>query len=360
MWSSDFLVAFAGAAICLVALGDAQPAEKEEPASTGLIGSRAIDVNQVTGKAYAVDPARGGIVVFNSAKGTMSNVATGAGPVAVAVDAKTNKIYVANSEAGSVSVIDGNTDELAGNIAVGPLPYVLAVNSVSGKVFISNTFSDVVTVLNERDNATAKLKAGSADAIAIDEKLDRTYLLHYEDSAITILDSKPSLVGRTTTGMHLWGVAMDSGGGKLYVTRSGNGELAVLDEGSGTIDAVAVGAIPCAVAVIPENNRAYVVNHGGNSLSVVDTALRRSIATVPVGDRPQAVAVDAKANLIYVANSHSDSITVIDGGTNKILRTIATGKNPFALAVNRANGQVFVAVSGEHALQVIEAQRASH
>ena len=357
MRSSLVLAGVAGV-VCLAALGHARPAEKEA-AGTGLIGSRAVDVNQVTGKAYAVDQARGGIVVFDSAKGTMSNIATGAGPVAVAVDAKTNKIYVANSEAGSVSVIDGSTDKLAGNIAVGPLPYVLAVNSVSGKVFISNTFSNVVTVLDERDNTIAKLKAGSADSIVIDEKLDRAYLLHYEDSAITILNGKPSLVGHAKTGMHLWGVAMDDGAGKLYATRSGSAELAVLDEASGKVDTVAVGEIPCAVALVPEKNRAYVVNYGGNSLSVVDTATRRSIATVRVGERPQAVAVDAKANLIYVANSHSDSMTVIDGGTNKILRTVAAGKNPFALAVNRANGQVYVAGFGDHSLQVIESQRAS-
>ena len=87
----------------------------------------------------------------------------------------------------------------------------------------------------------------------------------------------------------------------------------MVDEVSGNVTTVPTGAIPCAVAVNPVTNMAYVANHGDDTVTVIDGARRAVIATVRVGLRPQVVAVDSKRNRVYIANTHSDDITVIDG-----------------------------------------------
>ena len=101
-----------------------------------------------------------------------------------------------------------------------------------------------------------------------------------------------------------------------------------------------------AVAVNSATNRVYVVNHGDDSVTVVDAAMREVIATVKVGSLPQGIAVDTKANRIYVANVHGDSISVIDGSSNRVVKTLSTGKNPYAIAVDPNGGRMFVALLG--------------
>ena len=61
----------------------------------------------------------------------------GAKPQGIAVDAKRNRVYVANVHGDSVSVIDGYRNTVAGTFRVGKNPFALAVNQESGKVYVA-------------------------------------------------------------------------------------------------------------------------------------------------------------------------------------------------------------------------------
>ena len=119
------------------------------------------------------------------------------------------------TRAGSVSVIDGANDAVVATVNVGNLPYVLAVNPVTNKIFVSNTFSNEITLIDGATNAITTIKAGSADSIVIDTKRDRAYLIGWEGTSLTVLDSKPTIVGKVKMGgMHF--------GGWLSMKRPGN------------------------------------------------------------------------------------------------------------------------------------------
>jgi YVTN family beta-propeller protein len=315
-----------------------------EAATSLLNASRAIAVNSHTGKVYAVASSRGQVTVFEAGKQGTRSVAVGKDPVALAVNEVTNRIYVANNGSGSVSVIDGVSDAVVATIDVGHLPYVLAVNAKTNRIFVSNTFSDVITLIDGATNTTSTVKAGSADSIVVDAELDRAYVTGWEGTNLTALDSKAAVVGKVRMGgMHLWGVAVDEVAGRAYATRAGKAQLAIVDEATGAVSEVATGAIPCAVAVNAANRLAYVVNHGDDSVTVIDAEKRSVVATVKVGAAPQGLAVDLKRNRVYVANVHGDSVSLIDGTRNAVVGTYGVGKNPFALAVNQENGKVYVA-----------------
>src|SRR5215467_12494445 len=209
------------------------PASQVEAPSTGLLNStRAVAINSRTGKVYAVDSARNAVEIFDPAKRATARVAVGEAPVAIAVNEPTNTIYVANSGGDTVSAIDGKTDMVTKDIKVGPRPYVLAANPATNKIYVSNTFSRVITVIDGRTNLSTTVAAGSADAIAVDQKLDRIYLLGYEDTNLTVLDQSARVVGKVAAGIHLWAIAVDESKHMLYATRSGNGELLGFDEDS--------------------------------------------------------------------------------------------------------------------------------
>jgi YVTN family beta-propeller protein len=314
----------------------------DEPSTSLLNATRAIALNAKTGKVYAVDHAQGAIAVFDREKAAAATVTVGKDPVALAINEATNRIYVANNASGSVSVIDGSNDSVVATVNVGALPYVLAVNPVTNKVFVSNTFSNAITLIDGATNATSTIKAGSADSIVIDTKRDRAYMIGWEGTSLTVLDSKPTIIGKIKMGgMHLWGMAVDEAAGKLFVTRAGKGELAIVDEASVSVTNIATGSTPCAVAVNSATKLIYVVNHEDDTVTVIDGAQGKGVATVKVGEKPQGIAIDTKANRIYVANVHGGSVSVIDGARNAVIETLRAGHNPYAVVVNDGIGRAY-------------------
>jgi YVTN family beta-propeller protein len=127
----------------------------------------------------------------------------------------------------------------------------------------------------------------------------------------------------------------------IYLTMSGSAELAIIDQKSGEVRKVDTGETPCALALNPVTATLYIVNHTGDSVTVVNAAHRIVIATVAVGHQPQGIALDAKRNRIYVANRGDSSVSVIDGGRNKVVRTVPVAGIPFALAVEPGSGRLY-------------------
>ena len=349
-----------GVAIALglsVATGWAKP-QAAAPSTSLLNATRAIALNAKTGKVYAIDRTQDAVAVFDREKKAAPSVKVGKDPVALAINEATNRIYVANNGGGSVSVIDGDKDAVVATVNVGQLPYVLAVNPVTNKIFVSNTFSDKITLIDGATNAMSTIKAGSADSIVIDTMRDRAYLIGWEGTSLTVLDSKPSIVGKIKMGgMHLWGMAVDEAAGKLYVTRAGKAELAIVDEASGSVTNIATGATPCAVAMNPATKLIYVVDHEDATVTVIDGTQGKSLATVKVGEKPQGIALDAKTNRIYVANVHGDSVSVIDGARNALIETLSVGHNPYALVVNDSAARLYTVLQGESPYTVTDLEK---
>jgi YVTN family beta-propeller protein len=358
--SKTFVVAILAIAIS----AGAAVARTQEPAAT-LLSVRSMAINSATGKFYAAEPSHGTVAVFNPTTHATAHVNTGDEPLALAINTKTNRIYVVNHGGGTLTIIDGAADSVLQTIDVGALPYVVAVNETTNRVYISNVFSDVVTVIDGATNAVQKIKAGSADTITLDQQRDRIFLAGYQSTKLVTLNKTPEITGDVKVGYHAWGTAVDESTGTLYVTRVQDSALLIIDESSGATTAtIPVGYIPCAVALNPVKNRAYVVNHGSDTVTVIDTSKRTVVATVKVGSSPQGVAVDSTSNRVYVANSHSSSISVIDGASNEVLETITTNRTgnsstkPYNVLVDsstRAHSpRIYVALEGDDSWTMLE------
>jgi YVTN family beta-propeller protein len=68
-------------------------------------------------------------------------------PSAIAVNAATNKIYVANTNSNNVTVIDGATN-MASTVSAGSSPQAIAVNAATNKIYVANYSSNNVTVID--------------------------------------------------------------------------------------------------------------------------------------------------------------------------------------------------------------------
>jgi len=103
-----------------------------------------------------------------------ARVAAGAGARGIALNEKTDTVYVANTAAGTVSVIDGSTcnasvssgcRQAAPQAPVGISPRRVVVDEVTNTVYVTNAGSDSVTMLNGRTcNGHARSGCGQAAA----------------------------------------------------------------------------------------------------------------------------------------------------------------------------------------------------
>jgi YVTN family beta-propeller protein len=121
---------------------------------------------------------------------------------------------------------------------------------------------------------------------------------------------------------------------------------------------------PCAVAVSPNGEYAYVANtygRGGSSVSVINTTSNKVMANIPIEFKPCAVAVSPNGAYIYVTIDryyfsrawHNGSVSVINTTTNKVATTIPIGYNANGVAVSPDGAYAYVTNKGDGSVSVI-------
>jgi len=99
---------------------------------------------------------------------------------------------------------------------------------------------------------------------------------------------------------------------------------------------IGVGEEPRCVAIHPNDQVAYVTNGISATVSVVNLAQRRVVATIPVGTEPRGCALTPNGTLLYVANHTEGTVSILFTGNplNPIpVGKVNVGRNPTALAI---------------------------
>ena len=236
------------------------------------------------------------------------------------------------------------------------LPYSIVADPKTNRVFVSSVYSNALKIIDGATNTVTSLKAVSADAMAINASAGLLYLMSYESPQLTVFDIVHRTFSKLPMGAnHLWAIARNPVTNVLYVTRIGNADIVAYNENLHTSTIIPTGNYPAAIAVNPRTNRIYVVNYADESVTVIDGAVNRALATIPVGKNPQAIVINEAANEAYVTNVHDDSITLIHGLETTGAETIHVGKHPYGVVVDQTTGTLVTANQGEPSFSRIEA-----
>jgi YVTN family beta-propeller protein len=121
--------------------------------------------------------------------------------------------------------------------------------------------------------------------------------------------------------------------------------------------------------------RAYVSNEDGHSVSVLDIATGKVIATVPVGKRPRGLKLSADGSRLYVAVSglpkcppsvpdaecakmkrdlSADGIAVVDTHRLKLVRLLQAGSDPEQFDIGRAGRRLYVSNEDTASVTVVD------
>lgn len=183
--NTAYLLAYEGGN--LTVLEGAQHALRRKEAGKHAWG---MAVNEVTHTLFVARMGSGDVIAL---QGTSSSILpAGHTPCAVAVNPRSNTVYVANYADRSVTILDAGTGRTTATIAVGEHPQAVAVDAQRNLAYVANTFSNTVTIINGASRkAVATLPAGKAPyALAVDPGSSRLYVANEAgDSHFTIFDT---------------------------------------------------------------------------------------------------------------------------------------------------------------------------
>jgi YVTN family beta-propeller protein len=145
-----------------------------------------------------------------------------------------------------------------------------------------------------------------------------------------------------TVGGATFAIAVTPDGKQVWATNMiAAGSVSVINTAdNAVIGNIQVDHTPLGLALTPDGKRAYVANSQSNTVSVIDTKVRKVVATVQLGIAAigaSGVAISPDGNRLYVANFNSGEVSVIDTGNDVIVATIP---------VRRANPPVGAPVEG--------------
>jgi YVTN family beta-propeller protein len=136
-----------------------------------------------------------------------------------------------------------------------------------------------------------------------------------------------------------------------------NGRLLVLRAASlasGVVDEIVVGAHPAHVIVDQSGERAFVTNAGDNTVSVVNLAAKKLIATIGTGRYPHGLRMSPDGREVYVANVADGTLSVIDAGSLTEVARISIGNTPVQVGFTPDGSRIYVSLRDENRVAVVD------
>ena len=258
------------------------------------------------------------------------------------------RVYVPNSGAGTVDVIDPLTFKVIDHFAVGSIPHHIAPAWDMSALYVDNEGSSSLTVINPktgRPTGTISIPfpynlyftPDGTKAIDVVERLQR---IEFRDPrhGWKLLAS----VGIPWPGADHMDFSAD--GSYLMISTEYSGVVAKVDVNKmKLVGFVKVGGLPIDVKLSPDGTLFYVSNQGLNGVSVIDPVAMKVIKFIPTGKGAHGFQVSRDTKFLYVSNRLEGSFSVISFATQKVVAKwlIPGGGSPDMLQLNPAGTQLW-------------------
>ena len=100
--------------------------------------------------------------------------------------------------------------------------------------------------------------------------------------------------------------------------------------------------------------KAYVGNFKDDTVSVIDIAAGKVVATIPVSAGPHGMASSRDGRRVFISGDGSSNVDVIDVASDRVVGTIAVGKSPHGLAMAPDGKVALVGVYGDDKVAFID------
>ena len=268
------------------------------------------------------------------------------------------RVYVPNSEAGTVSVIDPDRLEVIDTFVVGRVPHHVTPSPDLRRLYVNNTEGDLLTTLDPRrgkpegtipvvDPYNLYFTPDGSKAIVVAERYQR--LDFYDPASWQRLGS----VAIPWPGVDHADFTAD--GRHLVASTEFSGQVVKVDtETFQVVDRAAVGVLPIDVKLAPDGSVFYVADQGRHGVFVLDAATLDQVGFLPTGRGAHGLQLSRRADELYVSNRLEGSISVIDLATRSVKGSWRVGGSPDMLQVSADGGRLWASNRFQGSVSVID------
>jgi Uncharacterized conserved protein len=259
------------------------------------------------------------------------------------------RVYVPNSTAGTLDVIDPLTFQVIDHYAVGSIPHHVAPAWDMSELYVDNEGSSSLTVL---DIHTGR-PTGRTISIPFPYNL---YFTPDGTKAVDVVERLQRIEFRdphngwrllATVGIPWPGadhLDFSADGSYLMISSEYSGVVARVDVVNMKLAGyVHVGGLPIDVKLSPDGRYFFVTNQGRMGVSVIDPDAMKEIQFIPTGRGAHGLQVSRDTKSLYVSNRLEGSFSVIDFATRRVMAKwyIPGGGSPDMLQLNPDGTQLW-------------------
>lgn len=131
----------------------------------------------------------------------------------------------------------------------------------------------------------------------------------------------------------------------VWTVNSAKDSVSTIDSGTNAIvgSEVPVGELPLAIAITPDGRQALIATHGGEQVTVINTANRKPTA-IPVGKFVERIAIAPDGKTAYFTTESSEKVFVIDTRSDEVVGSFPVGPEADNLAFSPDGTRAYVGV----------------
>ena len=309
----------------------------------------------------AAAPARSAGAASAAAAGSGINVyaSTIAGRVLPKLASLRPLVYVPNSGARTVDVIDPASMKIIDSFRVGSVPHHVFPSFDMSTLYVGNTASNTLTQIDVKTHRPVRTIpvtdpynlywpwVGGVKAMVVAERFNR---VDFRDpTTFKLIKSVPVAWrgidhGDFTADGRYWLGSTEYSGIVVKI------DVVAMK----LVDYVQVGGLPIDIRLAPDGTKMFVANQGSNGVTVLDPATLKILKFIPTGRGAHGFQISRDTRKVYVGNRRAGTISVIDVASLRVVRTWHVGGSPDMMQLNWAGTRLWVSNRYNASVSVID------
>ncbi|WP_437919464.1 YncE family protein [Sphingobacterium sp. LRF_L2] len=277
-----------------------------------------------------------------------------------------NLVYVAGPRKGFnkeennyIYVLDGQNLSIKDSISVGKnLPFGIALNNKTQTLYVGHSLQGSVSAINLKTKTQTLISSGKEKSklreIAVDEIRNKVYVSDHGNPSIWEIDGSKNTYLRSfeVPEASLLGLNVDAERGLVYGTDANTmeGNIVVFNSESGKLEGKykTWSYCPLNIALDKKNNRIFVSQSNDNNVTVLNGETGEIVNKIYLGydSSPIGLTYDEKNNLLYTANRSKQEVAVIDADKLEVIERIPTKGLPNTISLDSNSGAIYITNKG--------------
>ncbi len=285
-------------------------------------------------------------------------------------------LIVLNKSDHQAALVDPSTYEIIAKIPTGKGPHEVAASPDGRYAYVSNYGSFGIFRQGERRQqepgstlTVIDLKARAVKATfdlgeyrqphgirtSRDGKL--LWVTCEANQSVLELDAATGKVLRAwKTGQELSHMVVPSGDEKkLFISNIRSGSVSMIDRASGSVTTLPLADGSEGSDISPDGREVWIVNRGADSISVIDTATEKVVATFASGGKfPIRVKFTPNGKQAWVSNLQTNTVTIFDTASRKLETPMEVGAAPVGIQMTPDGKRAFIANTNANQVTVFD------